>query len=77
MGPNKIVSGMYALMMAVFSIGLLSNRKSGVNKTLLIVVLIFNLYVLLVSGSRTSYVGILVFLSFLLSLKPQDLFFSL
>lgn len=64
LGPNKIVSGIYSLMIIIFSIGLLLNKKLKVFKALLFVVILINVYVLILSGSRTSYVGLLVFLVF-------------
>ena len=64
LGPNKIVTGMFSLIMFVFSVGLFFNKKVSIPKTLIIFVILINLYVLLLSGSRTSYLGLLVFIAF-------------
>ncbi|GEM_PF-756639 len=64
LGPNKIVTGMFSLIMFVFSVGLFFNKKVSIPKALIIFVIIVNLYVLLLSGSRTSYLGLLVFIAF-------------
>jgi hypothetical protein len=78
LGPNKIVSGMYSMIMAIFSVGLLFNKKHSVSKILLIAVIIVNLYVLLLSGSRTSYVGLIVFIVFFSFYKTSGfLFFAI
>lgn len=75
LGPNKIVSGMYSLIVAVFAIGLLSNKKSGISRVLLLLAITINLYVLLLSGSRTSYVGFFIFLLFFAFFKTTKFIF--
>ncbi|WP_300060576.1 O-antigen ligase family protein [Flavobacterium sp.] len=75
LGPNKIITGMYSLMMAAFAIGLLNNKKSGINKLFLIFVVFINLYVLLLSGSRTSYVGLIIFFAFFAFFKTSRFVF--
>lgn len=75
LGPNKIISGMYSLMVSTLAIGLLSNKKTNINKTLLIFAIVINLYILLLSGSRTSYVGLLVFLAFFAFFKTSRFVF--
>lgn len=64
LGPNKIVTGMYSLIVTIFSIGLFLNKKIKISKILLLLLVLINIYVLILSGSRTSYVGLLVFLVF-------------
>lgn len=64
LGPNKIVTGMYSLILIIFSIGLFFNKKLKISKLFIVFVILINFYVLLLSGSRTSYVGLLVFLVF-------------
>ena len=64
LGPNKIVSGMFSLINLIFAIGVFYNKKIKISKILTIFVIIINVYVLLLSGSRTSYLGLLVFLLF-------------
>ncbi|MEZ4838924.1 O-antigen ligase family protein [Flavobacterium sp.] len=64
LGPNKIVTGMFSLILFVFSVGLFFNKKVSIPKSIIIFVILINLYVLLLSGSRTSYLGLLVFIAF-------------
>lgn len=75
LGPNKIITGMYGLMMSVFGIGLYYSKKTNINKLVLILVISINLYVLILSGSRTSYVGLLVFLMFFSFYKTSKFMF--
>lgn len=75
LGPNKIIAGMYSLMVSAFAIGLLTNRKSNINKLFLVFVLLVNLYILLLSGSRTAYVGLIVFLAFFAFFKTSRFIF--
>ena len=56
----------------------LFNKKIEVNKVFLVFVIFINLYVLLLSGSRTSYVGLLVFIIFFSFYKTGSfVFFSI
>lgn len=75
LGPNKIVSGMFALIVAVFAIGLLNNKKSGINKIFLIFTISINIYIIILSGSRTTYVGFLIFLLFFAFFKTARFVF--
>lgn len=78
LGPNKIVSGMFSMIMIIFSVGLLFNKKKSVSKIILITVVLINFYVLLLSGSRTSYVGLMVFVIFFSFYKTSGfLFFAI
>jgi hypothetical protein len=78
LGPNKIVTGMFSLIMSIFAIGLVFNKKIEINKVFVILVIFINLYVLLLSGSRTSYVGLLVFIVFFSFYKTGGfVFFSI
>lgn len=60
-GPNKIVVGMSSLIIFIFCVGLLNEKKVKINKTILLSTLIVTLIVLAISGSRTSYLGLLCF----------------
>lgn len=71
LGPNKIVLGMTTFMSFCLSIGLLMNDKIKINKLLLIITALLNVYVLLLSGSRTSYIALLVFLLFFAYIKTS------
>jgi len=64
LGPNKIVTGMFSLMSVIFAIGIFFNKKVHISKIIVLIVVLTNLYVLLLSGSRTSYLGLLVFIAF-------------
>lgn len=64
LGPNKIVTGMFSLIIFVFSVGLFFTKKVSISKSLIVFIILINLYVLLLSGSRTSYLGLLVFIAF-------------
>lgn len=64
LGPNKVVTGMYSLIITIFSIGLFLNKKIKISKIFLLIVILINIYVLILSGSRTSYVGLSVFIVF-------------
>jgi hypothetical protein len=64
--------------MSIFAIGLVFNKKIEINKVFVILVIFINLYVLLLSGSRTSYVGLLVFIVFFSFYKTGGfVFFSI
>lgn len=75
LGPNKIITGMYSLIISTFAIGLLNNKKNNINKLFLIFVILINLYILLLSGSRTSYLGLLIFLAFFAFFKTSRFVF--
>ncbi len=62
LGPNKIVLGMFALISLTFFVGLSFYRSVKISKILLFGTLSLSLIGLLLSGSRTSYVGAIVFL---------------
>lgn len=64
LGPNKIVSGMVSLMSVIFAIGIFFNKKVKISKIIVIIAVLINLYALLLSGSRTSYLGLGVFIAF-------------
>lgn len=62
LGPNKIVLGMTTLMVFCLAVGLVNEKRIQLNKTLLTATIVISLLTLILSGSRTSYVGLLVFL---------------
>ncbi|HMI06150.1 MAG TPA: hypothetical protein VK528_01290 [Flavobacterium sp.] len=64
LGPNKIVLGMTSLFVFTLAVGLLNDKRIKMNKTILMVTIVMSLLVLVMSGSRTSYVGLLVFLGY-------------
>ncbi|MEM6685445.1 MAG: hypothetical protein AAF617_06580, partial [Bacteroidota bacterium] len=62
LGPNKIVLGMFMFISLVTFIGVFLQRELRINKLMLIAGILFAIIALGLSGSRTSYVGVLVFL---------------
>jgi len=62
LGPNKIVLGMVMFISLVTFIGVFIQKELRVNKILLLIGILFAIIALGLSGSRTSYVGILIFL---------------
>ena len=61
LGPNKIVLGMTCLFMFIFSLGLFNEKRVKINSILLITTISISLITLILSGSRTTYVGLLTF----------------
>lgn len=82
LGPNKIVLGMTSLMVFALSIGLYLEKTLKVSKLLILTSILLNIYVILISGSRTTYLGLLVFLAYFAVFKTSKfivfgvLFFS-
>ncbi|MFK7030533.1 O-antigen ligase family protein [Flavobacterium oreochromis] len=60
-GPNKIVVGISAIIVFVFSLGLINDKRVSINKILLVATIVTTLLVIGLSGSRTTYLGMLVF----------------
>src|SRR5690554_5947090 len=61
-GPNKIVMGMSMLISLIFLIGLSSEKNIKTNDVLIFTAIGIAAICILLSGSRTTYVGGLVFL---------------
>lgn len=66
LGPNKIVIGMTMLISFILLLGILYERRLKVPKYLVYAALTTSLISILLSGSRTTYVGIIVFLIYFL-----------
>ncbi|WP_189337119.1 O-antigen ligase family protein [Flavobacterium laiguense] len=62
LGPNKIVLGMTSFIVFVLSIGVYLEKSIRINKTVIIVSIALNLYIVMLSGSRTAYLALLIFL---------------
>ena len=62
LGPNKIVLGMTCLISFALCLGVLLEKFMKINKIALYSCLVLNLYIIIVSGSRTTYVGLAVLL---------------
>lgn len=56
-GPNKVVLGISSLFVFVFCLALSNEKRVKLNKWLLFLTLGLSLLVLIMSGSRTAYVG--------------------
>lgn len=61
LGPNKIVLGMVMMISLITFIGLFLEKTLKINRLFLIAGILFTVLALSLSGSRTSYVGLLVF----------------
>jgi len=75
LGPNKIVLGMTSFFIFVFSIGVLIEKNIKKKYLLVIITLILSLYVLLLSGSRTSYMALIVFIVYFSFFKTSQFVF--
>ena len=62
MGPNKIVLGMTMLMSFIICVGLYFEKSIKVNRYIILSALFLSLSVIAISGSRTAYLGLLVFI---------------
>ncbi|MGH1387201.1 hypothetical protein [Kordia sp.] len=62
LGPNKIVLGMVMYISLVTLMGVFLQKELRVSKIMLLAGILFAMIALGLSGSRTSYVGLLVFL---------------
>lgn len=69
MGPNKIVLGMTMLMSFAVCVGLYFEKAIKVNKWLILTALVLSLVVIFISGSRTSYLGLAVFVVYFMFTK--------
>jgi hypothetical protein len=71
LGPNKIVLGMTSLFVFALSVGVYMEKQININKLMIIISILLNIYVILISGSRTTYVGLLVFLTYFAIFKTS------
>lgn len=74
LGPNKINLGMNMLFSFAFATGLLLQRHLKVNKILIIITLLASLATIGVSGSRTTYLGLIVFVCYLFVSSTKKFF---
>lgn len=58
LGPNKIVLGMTSFFTFCLCLGVLLEKNITINRVVLYVCIIFNIYIIIVSGSRTTYLGL-------------------
>ncbi len=76
LGPNKVVLGMSALMMSILSIALINTKSVTINKLLIYFSLGLALLALAISGSRTAYVGLGVFVIYFAIRQPISVIYS-
>jgi len=77
MGPNKIVLGMTMLISFSACVGLYFEKRVRVNKYLILGAMIASLVVIAITGSRTSYLGLVVFaLYFMFTKTVKFIYFA-
>ncbi|TBN03616.1 O-antigen ligase domain-containing protein [Hyunsoonleella flava] len=74
LGPNKINLGMNMLFSFVFATGLLLQPQLKINKILNISALLISFATIGVSGSRTTYLALIVFICYLFVLRTRKFF---
>ncbi|RAJ17003.1 O-antigen ligase family protein [Olleya aquimaris] len=74
LGPNKINLGMNMLFSLVFAIGLLMQKQLKVNRILIIITVLTSLATIGVSGSRTTYLALIVFVCYLFISSTKKFF---
>ncbi|MFS4483065.1 O-antigen ligase family protein [Hyunsoonleella sp. 2307UL5-6] len=74
LGPNKINLGMNMLFSFVFATGLLLQPQLKVNKILILAAFFTSLATIGVSGSRTTYLALIVFICYLFVSKTKKFF---
>lgn len=70
LGPNKIVLGMTSLFVFSLCLGLLLEKNISINRLLLYSCIVLNLYIIFISGSRTTYVALAVILLYFALRSP-------
>jgi len=71
LGPNKICLGMTMFISLVYAIGLFFQKELKVNKILIIASLVSSLAVIGISGSRTTYLALLIFGCYIFIMKTR------
>lgn len=67
LGPNKVVTGLTSLFVLSLCLGLILEKHIKINKIVVYLTVVLNLYVIIISGSRTTYVALaIIFLFFAL-----------
>ena len=70
LGPNKIVLGMTSLFVSSLCLGLLTEKHYTINSVVVYVAIILNIYIIFVSGSRTTYLGFIIIVLFFALRSP-------
>ncbi|WP_034057559.1 O-antigen ligase family protein [Lacinutrix jangbogonensis] len=71
LGPNKICLGMTMFMSFVYAVGLFMQSQLKVNKILVIGCMLSSLAVIGISGSRTTYLALIIFLCYIFVMKTR------
>ena len=71
LGPNKICLGMTMFISFVFSVGLFLQKQLKVNKILILSSLLSSLAVIGISGSRTTYLALIIFACYIFIMKTR------
>jgi len=74
LGPNKINLGMNMFFSFIFATGLLLQPQLKINKILVITTLLTSLATIGISGSRTTYLALIVFLCYLFVSRTKKFF---
>lgn len=77
LGPNKIVLGITSLLLFTIALGVLNDKNVKISKVLSIVTIVLSLLTLVISGSRTSYVGLGIVLMVYLVFQTKNFLYSL
>jgi hypothetical protein len=64
LGPNKVVAGMTSFFMLSLCLGLLLEKNYNINAILVYTAALLNIYIIVVSGSRTTYVALIILVMF-------------
>jgi hypothetical protein len=71
LGPNKICLGMTMFISLVYAIGLFMQSQLKVNKILIITCIITSMATIGITGSRTTYLALIVFACFIFVMKTK------
>lgn len=77
LGPNKIVLGMTCFLILTLGLGVLNDKKVKINKYITIITISIALITLVISGSRTTYVALGVFLFVYSIFKTKSFFYTI
>lgn len=76
LGPNKVVTGMTSLFVLSLCLGLLLEKHFKINKLIVYTGVILNIYLIIISGSRTTYVALLIIVLFFALRSPMRFIIS-
>lgn len=70
LGPNKIVTGMVSLFVLSLCMGVLLEKNFRINAIIVYAAVLLNVYIIIISGSRTTYVALIIMLLFFALRSP-------